>query len=321
MILTKESPFQTKSILRFYDGLKKIKVERVEIKRNQECVAYANLFIISSQLGIRYSIIYDNPVYNSSHDLILLLTKIKSICAHNASIFLEVRLSSDETINKDIWESFKFIYRPWYNAVLKLDSGWSKGISDSKWRNIRSSIQLGYTFGFCENLGEFKIVYEIFRSHYRKINKPLPEKKFFNNIYVVQNSKKDKSDLITELFVTRYKSQIIAASVVFVSSNTAAQFYFASLKTNKFLHPGSFHQWSMIEWAVSRGYKWVDLVGGGEPNVYYGVREFKRRFGIKFKNVGRYSLIFKPVKYYSIKFILKLILIFKKLIGFGGNIF
>ncbi len=312
--MTKKSPFQTKSVLRIYDGLKKVRTERVEIISNQSCVAYTNLFIFNPLGGFKYSVIYDNPVYTTVHDLILLLNKVKEVCKQNSCIFLEVRLSEDESIQKVAWEASNFNYRPWYNAVLAIDSAWPKCISESKWRNIRTSIDLGYSFGACKGLSEIQIVFDIFKKHYRKINKPLPEKKFFENIYHEANRKKPNPHSFSELFVTRHKNQIIAASVVFLSSNTAAQFYFASLTNKKYVHPGSFHQWSMIEWAASRNYKWVDLVGGGEPNVNYGVREFKRRFGIKFEEVGRYDLVFKPVHYYFIKIFLKFMVILKKLI-------
>jgi hypothetical protein len=310
---TKESPFQTKSVLRIYDGLKKVTPVRVEIISNQSCVAYTNLFIFNAIGNLKYSVIYDNPVYTTSHDLILLLKKVKEVCKKNSCIFLEVRLSEHENIHKGVWEASSFNYRPWYNAVLVIDSAWPKCISESKWRNIRVSIDLGYSFGDCESLNEIQIVFDIFKEHYRKINKPIPEKKFFENIYHEANRKKLNPHSSSELFVTRHKNQIIAASVVLISSNTAAQFYFASLTNNKYVHPGSFHQWSMIEWAASRNYKWVDLVGGGEPNVNYGVREFKRRFGIKFDEVGRYNLIFKPIQYYFIKIFLKFMVNLKKL--------
>lgn len=312
MTSTKESPFQTKSVLRIYDGLKKVTPVRVEIISNQSCVAYVNLFIFNTIGNLNYCIVYDNPVYTTSHELILLLNKVKEVCKQNSCIFLEVRLSEYENIHKGDWEASSFNYRPWYNAVLAIDSSWPKCISESKWRNIRASIGLGYSFGDCESLNEIQIVFDIFKGHYRKINKPLPEKKFFENIYHEANRKKSNPQSISKLFVTRYKNQIIAASVVFLSSNTAAQFYFASLTNNIYVHPGSFHQWSMIEWAASRNYKWVDLVGGGDPNVNYGVREFKRRFGIKFEDVGRYDLVFKPVQYYFIKIFLKFMVILKK---------
>jgi serine/alanine adding enzyme len=314
VISTKESPFQSKSVLRLYDGLKKVRTERVEIISNQSCVAYTNLFIFNPVGGFKYSVIYDNPVYTTVHDLILLLKKVREICKQNCCIFLEVRLSEDESIHKVAWEASNFNYRPWYNAVLTINPDWPKCISESKWRNIRTSIDLGYSFGTCKSLIEIQIVFDIFIEHYRKINKPLPEKKFFENIYLESNRKNSNPQSTSELFVTRYNNQIIAASVVFLSSNTAAQFYFASLTNNKYVHPGSFHQWSMIKWTASRNYKWVDLVGGGDPNINYGVREFKRRFGIKFEEVGRYNLIFRPVHYYFIKIFMKLMVILKKLI-------
>jgi len=56
----------------------------------------------------------------------------------------------------------------------------------------------------------------------------------------------------------------------------------------------------------------MDLVGGGEPDKRYGVREFKRRFGATFDEVGRWEFIFKPIRWNILKSATELILRFKK---------
>jgi lipid II:glycine glycyltransferase (peptidoglycan interpeptide bridge formation enzyme) len=56
----------------------------------------------------------------------------------------------------------------------------------------------------------------------------------------------------------------------------------------------------------------MDLVGGGEPDKPYGVREFKRRFGATFEDVGRWYFIFNPIRWPILKSVMDLISRLKK---------
>jgi lipid II:glycine glycyltransferase (peptidoglycan interpeptide bridge formation enzyme) len=65
---------------------------------------------------------------------------------------------------------------------------------------------------------------------------------------------------------------------------------------HKNLHANPLLNWHVLKWGLENGYHIFDFGGAGKPNKNYGVREFKRQFGGKLVNFGRYSKIHSPIK-------------------------
>ena len=51
----------------------------------------------------------------------------------------------------------------------------------------------------------------------------------------------------------------------------------------------------------------IDFMGAGKPNIEYGVRDYKLRFGGELKEDGRFTVIFKPMMYRFGLFALKIL--------------
>jgi lipid II:glycine glycyltransferase (peptidoglycan interpeptide bridge formation enzyme) len=49
-----------------------------------------------------------------------------------------------------------------------------------------------------------------------------------------------------------------------------------------------------MNWCCHNGYKVFDFGGAGIPGKEYGVREFKKQFGGKLVNYGRFEKIYRP---------------------------
>jgi lipid II:glycine glycyltransferase (peptidoglycan interpeptide bridge formation enzyme) len=62
------------------------------------------------------------------------------------------------------------------------------------------------------------------------------------------------------------------------------------------VYPSVLATWAGLEYGLKNGFKYFDFLGAGKPNEYYGVREFKSKFGGELVNYGRYKLILnKPL--------------------------
>lgn len=252
-----------------------------------------------------YAIIYGLPKNQDTNELNKHLIELIRQTKSNNCWFLEVR-NHEQTDELNISLSkLGFTYRPWLNATLDLQSNWQLRISENKRRNIQKANSLGLLFRKCSGIQEIKPVYKLFKVHYRRIRKPLPSQIFFENCLKHPN--------YAFIFITYKGSEILASSLVLCYQKVAAQYYFATdydhLSEH---HSASFHQWSVLNWAHQNEIIQMDLVGGGEPDKSYGVREFKRRFGTTFKDVGRWQLIFKPIRWNILKSVMDLILRFKK---------
>ena len=58
--------------------------------------------------------------------------------------------------------------------------------------------------------------------------------------------------------------------------------------------PCSLLRWHELCWARENGYDVYDSGGAGWPDVPYGVREFKRKFGGELVQFGRYRKVLSP---------------------------
>ncbi|HEX4412603.1 MAG TPA: GNAT family N-acetyltransferase [Lacipirellulaceae bacterium] len=58
--------------------------------------------------------------------------------------------------------------------------------------------------------------------------------------------------------------------------------------------PCSLLRWQELKWAHEQGYAVCDSGGAGWPDIPYGVRDFKRKFGGDLVQFGRYRKVFSP---------------------------
>jgi serine/alanine adding enzyme len=58
--------------------------------------------------------------------------------------------------------------------------------------------------------------------------------------------------------------------------------------------PCSLLRWHELKWAHEQGYTMCDSGGAGWPDIPYGVRDFKRKFGGQLVQFGRYRKVFSP---------------------------
>ena len=62
--------------------------------------------------------------------------------------------------------------------------------------------------------------------------------------------------------------------------------------------PGELLAWHILKWGVGNGYHLYDFGGAGKPDVEYGVRDFKAKFGGDLVCYGRNICVHAPVLLY-----------------------
>jgi lipid II:glycine glycyltransferase (peptidoglycan interpeptide bridge formation enzyme) len=58
--------------------------------------------------------------------------------------------------------------------------------------------------------------------------------------------------------------------------------------------PNEIMMWHILEWGAKNGYRCYDFGGAGKPDVEYGVRDFKAKFGGTQVSFGRNVYVHKP---------------------------
>ena len=101
---------------------------------------------------------------------------------------------------------------------------------------------------------------------------------------------------MAKFFLAKHKDTYIGARVVLTYNNVIHDWYAGSLNNASSLYPNDYLVWYILKWGVENNYKLFDFGGAGKPDVEYGPREFKRRFGGDLVNHGRHTYIHSPQK-------------------------
>jgi len=105
-----------------------------------------------------------------------------------------------------------------------------------------------------------------------------------------------------ELFIGEYAGVVVAGALAFTVGDKAWYVYGASSNAHRNVMPNYLIQWTMIQWAQSRGCTLYDFRGVSgdlnENNPLYGLYKFKKGFNGEFTEfIGEWDLVYRPVLY------------------------
>ncbi len=91
-----------------------------------------------------------------------------------------------------------------------------------------------------------------------------------------------------------YKGGAAVAMDIILTYKGRAFLWYGGVSRSTEGSPCSLLRWHELKWAHEEGYSVCDSGGAGWPNVPYGVRDFKRKFGGELVHFGRYRKVFAP---------------------------
>lgn len=162
-----------------------------------------------------------------------------------------------------------------------------KGMSSSRRRQLRKGLDSGAIIRPATNLEEVKELYRILYNLYReKVRKPLPKWPFFEQFY---NQLVPAGKGIIMLVI--FNEKIIGGIVSPVTpAKIMYELYICGLdKEYPQQCPSVLATWAALEWATKNHIPAFDFLGLGKPEIPYGVRDFKLRFGGEQVNFGRFG--------------------------------
>lgn len=168
--------------------------------------------------------------------------------------------------------------------------GGLKNMSKGRRRQIEKALKSSAVIIEPENIEQFREFYDILYKLYRyKVRKPLPDWSFFENFYK-QTIPRPGIGIIR---LIRYQDRIIGGILAPVFGQKCIyEWYVCGLdKEYREQYPSVLATWAALEYAISNNIETFDFMGVGKPEVPYGVRDFKARFGGELVNYGRMTRI------------------------------
>lgn len=237
------------------------------------------------QYFMRRAIIIGGPLLADDiqdDELRTLLLELQKLLAERA-IYIETRNFNDYSRWKKVFAECGFAYQPHYDIHINCtdkETMWQR-IHESKKRAIRKYEKEGWTAVEATSAEDVKAFYKQLSQLYRKkIRRPLFDEEFF-----LQGWQRK----VAKLLIIRDKEGCLQGGIFCpIGCDTLYEWYIVGSIMPTF---------AALQYATKEHIACFDLMGAGEPNKPYGVRDFKLQFGGELKEYGRFVHITNPCLY------------------------
>jgi serine/alanine adding enzyme len=159
-------------------------------------------------------------------------------------------------------------------------------------RRVRGAIRRCERHGiqFREATPAVAQLYQLVRLSYRHAGVPLADRSLFQAALSEFQPRG-----MARIFVAYQGDSPIAMDLVLLFKSRAYVWY-AGFDRSAVVSPCASLRWHEMQWAQQHGCSLYDMGGAGRPDLPYGVRDFKRKFGGQLVQFGRYRKNFSPWK-------------------------
>ncbi|MBD2700701.1 GNAT family N-acetyltransferase [Spirosoma sp. BT702] len=240
-------------------------------------------------------VIAGGPVAKDNNKEIIngLLAKHKEV--NVKTLYSQVRNLHDTLAYKEAFQRNNFTYEEHLNFIIDLrkteDVLWKK-IYSKRRNEIRRALNEGCTIHLETSLDSLKSAYAILKEVYQRARLPLPG---FEHFSALHEQTSETAGL--RLFTAKWEGKIIGCMLCLAHNGTLYDYYAGAYSKFYNKYPNDLLPWEIMKWAKNNGFTQFDFGGAGKPDVHYGVREYKKKFGGQLVNYGRYERIELPVLY------------------------
>ncbi len=96
---------------------------------------------------------------------------------------------------------------------------------------------------------------------------------------------------MVKIFCALKEGQIIGIRIGLVYKNMIYDWYAGSRRDFYKYNPNDFLPYNILVWGNNNGFELFDFGGAGKPNVPYGVRDHKMKFGGELVEFGRFEKV------------------------------
>jgi len=237
-------------------------------------------------------IVFGGPlVHNSVKEVNDLLLKSLKSFAEKKSIYSQFRNLFDTNVLKSDFLNHGWEYEEHLDILVDLTKSeadlW-KDVNSKRRNEIRRAEREGTTFDVLADKKYFPETYEILKDVYDRAKLPLPDYKFFETAYDLLSPEHFKA------FLALNDNKIIGTMYTLCYKGVIYDWYAGSYREYYKKYPNDLIPWKVFLWGKENGFYTFDFGGAGKPDVPYGVRDYKKKFGGEFVNFGRYEQIHKP---------------------------
>lgn len=247
------------------------------------------------QLSSR-AIFYAEPLCDDHPDSMFALSQL--VARHDVQrkrtvLFAEVRPLFAPGCERIVLERAGYNYLEYLNYLYDVsqppEAMWAE-LHKSAHRAIRSCERRGLTV--CEVPADEAVeqLYPLLKLSYGHSGVPLADRTLFDT-----TAQRLHPPGLAKFFAA-YEGSTPVAMDVMLTFKDRIYFWYGGVERSAQGSPCSLLRWFELKWAHENGFAICDSGGAGWPNVPYGVRDFKQKFGGTLVQFGRYRKVFAPWK-------------------------
>ena len=188
-----------------------------------------------------------------------------------------------------VFEVNGFTLRDHLNSLVDLNitEPVAQQFSSGRQRQLKKALREGIQIRAAQNKEEVDAFYDLLEKLYRqKVKKPLPDRAYFQHFF---------SKLVpvgAGIIVLVWKDRQLIGGIAspITPGYSIAELYIVGLdQEHPSCYPSVVTTWAAMDYGQRMGLQYFDFMGMGKPDVAYGVRDFKLRFGGSSVNLGRYA--------------------------------
>lgn len=238
------------------------------------------------------SIIFGGPLTENNSTVVadVLLKKYNDLLKSKA-IYTQFRNLYDNSVFAQIFNQNGYKLEAHLDILMDLTKPieeLEQNLHKERRRNIAKAEKEGLVFKQLIRKEEINDVIRLLVKTYRRVKVPMSYEELFIHSKEFLGSK-------VNFFGAYYGDKMIAGQVRLCYKDTVYAWYSGSESEHFNKRPNDFLLWNVLLWSKENNYKVFDFGGAGKPNVPYGVRDYKLKFGGDLVNYGRYEKVHKPI--------------------------
>jgi len=296
--------FQTDEAYRFYQSVGDMQAFAYGVSEDDNLVGLVVGYTTTEKCKFKQhftarSIIVGGPLIadNISNEALTALLKavkaMESNCQSpiaNRPIYIETRNFHDYSKWKSIFEANGFTYQPHYD--IHVHSNAQHQMSDRRQRELKRALKNGAEICEAQSEQEIRDWYQILSQLYReKVRTPLFSEEFFLRFY---------RHGVGKYLLVKYQGKVIGGMMCPILEGKAIYEWYVCGMDEEYReqYPSVVATHAAIEYAKQNNIPLFDFMGAGEPDIPYGVRDFKMEFGGELVEQGRFLCVRKPLLYW-----------------------
>ena len=238
------------------------------------------------------SIIFGGPLTENNSTVIadVLLKKYNEIVKSKA-IYSQFRNLFDTTQLANIFTKNGYHFDEHLDILLDLTVSVDElehKLHKERKRNIAKAEKEGLVFSQLTEKEEINDVVLLLKKTYDRVKVPMSYEELFIQSKNILGNK-------VNFFGAYYDGKMIAGQVRLCYKDTVYAWYSGSDSDYFSKKPNDFLLWNVLLWSKQNNYKTFDFGGAGKPDIPFGVRDYKLKFGGELVGYGRYEITHKPL--------------------------